>query len=44
LEWVEHKKTDAPVISHIHFTGTGTRFLEENGRKAIKELFTRSFS
>lgn len=32
-----------PVISHKHFTGTGTRFLEENGRKAIEELFARSF-
>ncbi len=32
-----------PVISHHHFTGTGTRFLEENGRKAIAVLFARSF-
>ena len=44
LEWIERKKGDEPVISHLHFTGTGTRFLEENVRKAIKELFTRSFS
>ena len=44
LEWIERKKGDEPVISHIHFTGTGTRFLEENGKKAIKELFARSFS
>jgi hypothetical protein len=43
LEWVERKKGDEPVISRTHFTGTGTRFLEENGKKAIKELFTRSF-
>ena len=35
---------DAPVISHPHFTGTGTRFLEENGQKAIAELFERSFA
>jgi len=34
---------DAPVITHPHFAGTGTRFLEDNGRKAIDELFTRSF-
>ncbi|NCC26422.1 MAG: hypothetical protein EOM25_14680 [Deltaproteobacteria bacterium] len=34
----------APVISRRHFTGTGTRFLEENGRKAIDELFKRSFA
>ncbi|EPR42365.1 hypothetical protein dsx2_0292 [Desulfovibrio sp. X2] len=32
-----------PVISHHHFTGTGTRFLEENGRTAIAVLFARSF-
>lgn len=34
---------DAPVIGHKHFTGTGTRFLEENGQKALEELFARSF-
>ncbi len=33
----------APVIRYKHFTGTGTRFLEDNGRKAIEELFARSF-
>jgi hypothetical protein len=44
LEWVESKKAEEPVISHVHFTGTGTRFLEENGKKAIKGLFARSFS
>ncbi|XPV75984.1 MAG: hypothetical protein ACNI27_15315 [Desulfovibrio sp.] len=38
--WVE---IDAPVISHRHFCATGTRFLEENGKKAIEDLFTRSF-
>ena len=32
-----------PVITHIHFTGTGTRFLEVNGKKAIAGLFERSF-
>jgi hypothetical protein len=42
-DWVERKAGDEPVISHIHFTGTGTRFLEENGRRAIEELFDRSF-
>ncbi len=39
-EWV---KVEAPVIAHRHFTGTGTRFLEENGRRAIEDLFARSF-
>ena len=32
-----------PVIKHPHFTGTGTRFLEENGKAAIEALFDRSF-
>lgn len=36
--------SEEPVIRLSHFTGTGTRYLEENGRKAIKELFVRSFS
>jgi hypothetical protein len=34
----------APVIGHAHFTGTGTRYLEENGKTAITELFARSFA
>ena len=33
----------APTISHTHFTGTGTRFLEEAGKAAIADLLTRSF-
>jgi hypothetical protein len=33
-----------PTITHPHFTGTGTRSLQPNGRKAIEELFIRSFS
>ena len=32
-----------PSIAHTHFTGTGTRFLEANGRAAIEALFARSF-
>lgn len=43
-DWVGFKDAEGPVIGHAHFTGTGTRFLEENGRKAIAELFARSFS
>ena len=34
---------EPPVVTHAHITGTGTRFLEENGKKAIEELFDRSF-
>lgn len=44
LEWAELDKGKDPVIGHMHFAGTGTRFLEENGRKAILDLFDRSFS
>ena len=44
VEWVECKTGAEPIISHRHFTGTGTRFLDENGRKAICALFERSFS
>lgn len=39
-EWVS--VTD-PVITDKHFTGTGTRFLEDNGKKALEDLFARSF-
>ncbi|MBQ5727478.1 MAG: hypothetical protein IIV56_00945, partial [Mailhella sp.] len=40
-EWV---KTTDPVIKHNRFTATGTRFLEANGRRAIVELYARSFN
>jgi hypothetical protein len=43
-DWVAYPGGEGPVIGHLHFTGTGTRFLEENGRKAISELFARSFA
>ncbi len=29
--------------THPHITGTGTRVIEESGRRAIAELFERSF-
>lgn len=32
-----------PRITHPHFAGTGTRFLEDAGRAAIDSLFERSF-
>ncbi len=44
IDWCECKGGDEPIISHIHFAGTGSRFPEENGKKAIKELFERTFS
>ena len=34
---------DTPTVSEIHFTGTGTRNLEDNGKAAILRLFERSF-
>ena len=42
-KWVERDGADEPVIQHIHFTGTGTRTIRDNGRAAIEALFTRSF-
>ena len=33
-----------PRIAHPHFTGTGTRFIEDSGRAAIADLFARSFA
>lgn len=33
----------SPTIEQPYFAGTGTRFLEDNGRKAIDELFARTF-
>jgi len=42
--WQARGASDGPVITHPHFTGTGTRTLKDNGRRAIAALFTRSFS
>ncbi len=44
-EWFGHdwRACDPPAITHYRFCGTGTRRLEEHGRRAIEELFTRSF-
>jgi len=40
-DWKAHSGT--PVITHPHFTGTGTRHLHENASKAIEDLMTQSF-
>jgi hypothetical protein len=32
-----------PRITHPHFTGTGTRNIQDNGKRAIEALFTESF-
>src|SRR5579864_1085712 len=42
-DWRLLGASDAPAISHPHFTGTGTRHLQPNAKKAIESLFTRSF-
>jgi hypothetical protein len=41
--WERLGQPDAPIITHPHFTGTGTRDLRDNGRAAIEDLFKRSF-
>jgi ribosomal protein L20A (L18A) len=43
-QWVAPPGGQAVRIGNPRFAGTGTRFLEENGRKAIRELFARSFA
>ena len=43
-DWQPMSASSLPVITHPHFTGTGTRHITESGRRAIDELFTRSFS
>ena len=42
-EWDKRSSANGPLITHAHFTGTGTRALTPNGKRAIGELFTRSF-
>ena len=41
--WQTLDSSTAPVITHPHFTGTGTRTLKEQSKQAIEDLFTRSF-
>ena len=43
-DWEKNTEDNLPIISHSNFSGSGTRFLEDNGRNAISELFRRSFS
>jgi hypothetical protein len=42
-EWTRMTAGNGPTITHPHFTGTGTRTLLPSARRAIEELFTRSF-
>ena len=41
-DWKSRGRT-TPTITHPHFTGTGTRKVHDNGKRAIEDLFTRSF-
>ena len=41
--WESRRGDQLPVITHPHFTGTGTRTLEANSQQAIDDLFDRSF-
>jgi hypothetical protein len=42
--WQPQSAAEAPVITHPHFSGTGTRTLQPNAKRAIQDLFSRSFS
>lgn len=42
-DW-QRRTDEGPRITHTHFTGTGTRALHDNGKRAIGALFSRSFS
>ena len=42
-EWRAVRPNDKLVITHPHFTGTGTRTLQDNAKRAIADLYTRSF-
>jgi hypothetical protein len=37
------KTCAVPLVTHPHFTGTGPRSIDENGKKAIEALCTNSF-
>src|SRR5712672_2594059 len=39
--WLGMEDGTGPTITHPHFTGTGTRTLTEDARRAIEDLFTR---
>ena len=43
-DWQTPDTENAPRIMHPHFTGTGTRTVREPAKRAIAELFGRSFA
>lgn len=42
-KWEKADGAQKPVITHPHFTGTGTRNVTAGGKQAIEDLFKRSF-
>jgi hypothetical protein len=45
FSWIENRwQADDPKVVHPTFVGTGTRNLSEAGKRAIADLFERSFS
>ena len=42
-KWLERTGSDEPVITHVHFSGTGTRTVNAAAQTAIEGLFARSF-
>jgi hypothetical protein len=42
-DWQKPDRPEGPVIMHRHFTGTGTRTLLDSSKRAIEDLFHRSF-
>jgi hypothetical protein len=42
-KWEPRRGSDEPVITHMHFTGTGSRVLTPPARTAINALYERSF-
>lgn len=44
FSWKDNRwAAETPVIAHDTFVGTGTRNLTEEGRKAVEDLYARSF-
>jgi hypothetical protein len=42
-DWEKRSSANGPIITHVHLTGTGTRKMQANGKRAIDDLFRRSF-
>ena len=42
-EWRAVRPNDKLVITHPHFTGTGTRTLQDNAKRAIADLYSDRF-